>query len=72
MRDSTHFTGIFSENGEYPLLLAEDFASNSLLQIRVYWTGSVKVHEKPFLILVSAAPQAPAGTSGSKTYLPEK
>jgi hypothetical protein len=56
------------------LLFAEDFTSNALLQVRVYWTGTAagKIHEKPFLILVSAAPQAPAGNAGSKTYLLER
>jgi hypothetical protein len=59
-------------NGEHLLMLAEDFTANALLQIRVYWADSRKIYEKPFLILVSAAPQAPAGKDGSKTYLLER
>jgi hypothetical protein len=59
-------------NGEHLLMFAEDFTANALLQVRVYWTDTRKIHEKPFLILVSAAPQAPAGKDGSRTYLLER
>jgi hypothetical protein len=59
-------------NEEYSLMFAEDFTANALLQVRVYWSGTCKIHEKPFLILVSAAPQAPAGKDGSRTYLLER
>jgi hypothetical protein len=58
--------------GKYPILFAEDFTSNALLQTRVFWRAAGMIHEKPFLILISAAPQAPAGRDGSKTYLLEK
>jgi hypothetical protein len=66
--------GFNRELSEENLLFAEDFTSNALLQARVYWTGTAvgKVHEKPFLILLSAAPQAPAGNAGAKTYLLER
>jgi hypothetical protein len=66
--------GLYREIRDENLLFAEDFTSNALLQVRVYWTGTAagKVHEKPFLILVSAAPQAPAGKDGGKTYLLER
>jgi hypothetical protein len=60
------------EKAEYQLMFAEDFTANALLQVRVYWTGTCKIHDKPFLTLVSAAPQAPAGTDGCKTYLLER
>jgi hypothetical protein len=59
-------------NGEHLLMFAEDFTANALLQVRVYWADTRKIHEKPFLILVSAAPQAPAGKDGSRTYLLER
>jgi hypothetical protein len=66
--------GLNRELSDENLLFAEDFTSNALLQARVYWTGTAagKVHEKPFLILLSAAPQAPAGNAGAKTYLLER
>jgi hypothetical protein len=60
------------ENAENKLMFAEDFTANALLQVRVYWAETCKIHEKPFLILVGAAPQAPAGSDGSKAYLLER
>jgi hypothetical protein len=60
------------EVGEHKLMFAEDFTANALLQVRAYWTGTCKIYEKPFLVLVSAAPQAPGGKDGSMTYLLER
>jgi hypothetical protein len=75
MHNETRVTERSTGNiNEANLVFAEDFTSNALLQVRVYWDASkaVKVHEKPFLVLVSAAPQAPAGNAGGKTYLLER
>jgi hypothetical protein len=69
---SNSYKGQTVRNGEYHILFAEDFTANALLQVRVYWINTDKIHEKPFLVLVSAAPQAPAGKGGTKTYLLER
>jgi hypothetical protein len=60
------------KNDEYYLILAEDFTSNALLRVRLYWTDIVSKYVKPFLILVSTAPRAPIKKYVTKNFLFEK